>query len=136
MHKERLSFLSESRGKFLRLACSLSLLIKIRTEYGESLQHIILKPSVLRCSSISPKAPGAVCPSSVEFVRLSVKGTNVKPQSFRGGDLILSNSYGNTTIPYRVKRLDGGEGWMGIVSTGGTYDWMFEDGETVSFPRI
>ncbi|XP_063605340.1 fibrocystin-L-like [Penaeus indicus] len=80
--------------------------------------------------SLNPEAPGAVCTSSVEFVRLTVKGTNVKPQSFRGGDLILSNSYGNTTIPYRVKRLDGGEGWMGIVSTGGTYDWMFEDGET------
>ncbi|ROT65416.1 putative fibrocystin-L [Penaeus vannamei] len=79
--------------------------------------------------SLNPEAPGAVCPSSVEFVRLTVKGTNVKPQSFRGGDLVLSDSYGNTTIPYRVKRLDGGEGWMAILPTAETYDWMFEDGE-------
>ncbi|KAK7084669.1 Fibrocystin-L [Halocaridina rubra] len=88
----------------------------------------ILPPSMCQKNvaglSVNPEVPGAVC-TSLKFLRFNMEGPSISPSSLQARDLIVSNSYGNTSIPYRVKRLTT-EGWMGILFTGETYKYTFD----------
>ncbi|XP_045124918.1 fibrocystin-L-like [Portunus trituberculatus] len=93
----------------------------------------ILPPSSCTADSafaVNPEFPGVVC-TGLKFARFNIKGPDTEPTSLQARDLIVTNEHGTTNVPYRVKRLTT-EGWMGIVYTGATYDWTFDEAEQIT----
>ena len=74
------------------------------------------------------QTPGAVCPYPTKFNRFIVY--NPAPSIFVGRDANVTNEFGTTTVPYRVKRLSE-TGIMGILPTGYTYLFEFDDSAAV-----
>ncbi|XP_063856678.1 fibrocystin-L-like isoform X4 [Scylla paramamosain] len=74
--------------------------------------------------SVTKNVPGSVCRGAMKFLRVAV--TNPSPSSLLGKDLVVSNDFGATHIPYLMFRI-GGAGWMGLVYTGATFDFNFEN---------
>lgn len=79
---------------------------------------------------IYTQVPGSVC-SNLKFVRFNIEGPNIEPSSLQAKSLNVSNSEGSVEVPYKVKRLTT-EGWMGLLYTGDTYMWEFNNSEQVS----
>uniref|UniRef100_UPI003AACF14E PKHD1 like 1, tandem duplicate 1 n=1 Tax=Centroberyx gerrardi TaxID=166262 RepID=UPI003AACF14E len=69
--------------------------------------------------------PGAVCDHTVHFHRLSFN--NPSPSSLQAKDVILTNSYGSSAVPYLKKRLTHKFGWMALLPSTHTYNWYFDD---------
>ncbi|XP_063862994.1 uncharacterized protein LOC135102139 [Scylla paramamosain] len=74
--------------------------------------------------SVTKNVPGSVCRGAMKFLRVAI--TNPSPSSLLGKDLVVSNDFGATHIPYLMLRI-GGAGWMGLVYTGATFDFNFEN---------
>ncbi|XP_030597029.1 PKHD1 like 1, tandem duplicate 1 [Archocentrus centrarchus] len=69
--------------------------------------------------------PGAVCDHTVNFHRLAFN--NPSPSSLQAKNVILTNSHGSSRVPYLKKRLTHPFGWMGLLPSGQTYNWYFEN---------
>ncbi|XP_061682368.1 PKHD1 like 1, tandem duplicate 1 [Syngnathoides biaculeatus] len=86
-----------------------------------------------RCSEnpeFSLVFPGAVCDHNVNFHRVGLN--NPTPSSLRSKDLIITNSHGNTVVPYLKKRLTHKFGWMAMLPSGSTYKMHFDKAEQLT----
>ncbi|XP_069478234.1 fibrocystin-L [Ambystoma mexicanum] len=68
---------------------------------------------------------GCVCNSSVSFHRLAFN--NPSPSSLRGQDVIISNNYGASVVPFLPKRLTHKPGWMALLPNANSFNWYFHD---------
>ncbi|XP_068236296.1 fibrocystin-L-like [Palaemon carinicauda] len=82
--------------------------------------------------SVNTAAKGSVCSPPMKFMRMHLPGSTVNPKSLEARDLVVTTTYGNTSLPYRVKRLDRGAGWMGIFYSGATFKWGFDYSEQIT----
>ncbi|XP_044027924.1 LOW QUALITY PROTEIN: PKHD1 like 1, tandem duplicate 1 [Siniperca chuatsi] len=69
--------------------------------------------------------PGAVCDHTVNFHRLAFNQPS--PTSLNAKDVILTNSYGTSVVPYLEKRMTHPFGWMAMLPSGQTYNWYFNN---------
>nr|XP_014351910.1 PREDICTED: fibrocystin-L [Latimeria chalumnae] len=69
--------------------------------------------------------PGFICDSTVGFHRLAFN--NPSPSSLQGKNVIMSNSFGTSIVPYLKKRLTHKLGWMALVPYSDTINWYFQD---------
>ncbi|XP_066939677.1 fibrocystin-L-like [Macrobrachium rosenbergii] len=82
--------------------------------------------------SVNSEAKGSVCSPPMKFMRMHLPVSSVQPKSLEGRDLIVTTAQGNTSIPFRVKRLERGPGWMGIFYSGATFKWAFDYSEQIT----
>ena len=72
---------------------------------------------------------GSICDGDVEFGRLAVYDPT--PSSLEFAAISIVNSYGNTTLPYVLKRLRGtGAGYMALLELNRTYEIVWLEGQT------
>ncbi|XP_068094022.1 fibrocystin-L-like isoform X1 [Hyperolius riggenbachi] len=86
----------------------------------------LLDPS--QCSQQSDWSagfPGYVCNSSVSFHRLAFN--NPTPTSLFGKDVIISNAYGSSVVPFLAKRLTHPSGWMALLPNANSFNWYFSN---------
>ncbi|XP_066572050.1 PKHD1 like 1, tandem duplicate 1 isoform X2 [Amia ocellicauda] len=69
--------------------------------------------------------PGFVCDSTVGFHRVAFN--NPSPSSLQAKNVIMSNSYGNSVVPYLTKRLTHEPGWMALLPDSNSIHWHFEN---------
>ncbi|XP_056378576.1 fibrocystin-L-like isoform X2 [Hyla sarda] len=69
--------------------------------------------------------PGYICNSSISFHRLAFN--NPSPSSLLGKDVIISNSFGSSVVPYLPKRLTHPKGWMALLPNANSYNWYFSN---------
>nr|DBA24045.1 TPA: hypothetical protein GDO54_011748 [Pyxicephalus adspersus] len=69
--------------------------------------------------------PGYVCNSTVSFHRLAFN--NPSPSSLLGKDVIISNSFGYTVVPFLPKRLTHKPGWMALLPNANSFNWYFSN---------
>uniref|UniRef100_A0A3B4ZUN2 PKHD1 like 1 n=1 Tax=Stegastes partitus TaxID=144197 RepID=A0A3B4ZUN2_9TELE len=74
--------------------------------------------------------PGAVCDHTVDFHRLALN--NPSPSSLKAKDIVLTNSHGTSVIPFLKKRMTHKFGWMGLLPSGQTYNWYFDNVDQVT----
>ncbi|XP_067833370.1 fibrocystin-L-like [Heptranchias perlo] len=74
--------------------------------------------------------PGVLCDSTVTFHRLAF--FNPSPSSLLGRNVVLSNSYGVSIIPFLAKRLTHSSGWMALIPNNETFNWYFKDVDHVT----
>ncbi|XP_069076732.1 fibrocystin-L-like isoform X2 [Pleurodeles waltl] len=103
---------------------------------GTAGRKVVPKTSLLNPSECSRSAEwsfgfdGFICNSSVSFHRLAFN--NPSPSSLRGQDVILSNHYGVSTVPYLPKRLTHKPGWMALLPNANSFNWYFHDAEFIT----
>ncbi|KAJ8334858.1 hypothetical protein SKAU_G00404970 [Synaphobranchus kaupii] len=68
--------------------------------------------------------PGVICDHTVNFHRLAFNSPS--PSSLRAKDVILTNSYGSSVVPYLKKRMTHKLGWMALLPSTETYNWYFD----------
>ncbi|KAM4688908.1 fibrocystin-L [Discoglossus pictus] len=68
---------------------------------------------------------GYVCNASVSFHRLAFN--NPWPSSLNAKDVIISNAFGISTVPYLPKRLTHKPGWMALLPNSQSFNWYFHD---------
>ncbi|KAM3929151.1 fibrocystin-L-like [Leptodactylus fuscus] len=84
----------------------------------------LLDPSQCSQSSdFSAGFPGSVCNASVSFHRLAFN--NPTQSSLLGQDVIISNSFGASHVPYLVQRLTHPNGWMALLPNADSFNWYF-----------
>ncbi|KAM4026998.1 fibrocystin-L isoform 2-T2 [Anomaloglossus baeobatrachus] len=86
----------------------------------------LLDPS--QCSQSSDWSagfPGYVCNSSISFHRLAFN--NPSPSSLLGKDVVMSNSFGSSVVPFLQKRLTHKPGWMALLPNANTFNWYFSN---------
>ncbi|XP_066271168.1 fibrocystin-L-like [Branchiostoma lanceolatum] len=72
--------------------------------------------------------PGSVCTDpGVKMRRFAIN--NALPSSLEARDLILTNGYGSTSIPWAHKRMTHPLGWMADLVEGEVYSMHWEDSE-------
>ncbi|XP_053571903.1 fibrocystin-L [Bombina bombina] len=69
--------------------------------------------------------PGYICNSTVSFHRLAFN--NPSPSSLNAKDVIISNSFGVSIVPYLPKRLTHKPGWMALLPNTQSLNWYFKD---------
>ncbi|XP_045661731.1 fibrocystin-L isoform X1 [Ursus americanus] len=69
--------------------------------------------------------PGAVCDASVSFHRLAFNKPS--PISLLEKDVVLSDSFGTSIVPFRKKRLTHMSGWMALIPNAKHINWYFKD---------
>ncbi|KAM3595703.1 uncharacterized protein V6R79_001361 [Siganus canaliculatus] len=69
--------------------------------------------------------PGAVCDATIDFHRLSFN--NPTPTSLKAKDVVFTNAFGSSVIPYLKKRMTHKLGWMAMLPSRQTYNWFFKD---------
>ncbi|KAM6974364.1 PKHD1 like 1, tandem duplicate 1, partial [Tautogolabrus adspersus] len=74
--------------------------------------------------------PGYVCDDTVNFHRLALN--NPSPSSLVAKNILLTNDYGTSAVPYKFKRLTHKKGWMALVPSGKTYVMNFEDANQIT----
>ncbi|KAJ8273405.1 hypothetical protein GJAV_G00101260 [Gymnothorax javanicus] len=74
--------------------------------------------------------PGSICDQTINFHRLAFN--NPSPSSLSAKDVIFTNAYGSSAVPYSKKRMTHRFGWMALLPSAGTYDWYFKDVEQVT----
>ncbi|KAM8966821.1 LOW QUALITY PROTEIN: fibrocystin-L [Pelodytes ibericus] len=91
----------------------------------------LLDPSQCsRADDWSVGFPGYVCNSTVSFHRVAFN--NPSPSSLIGKDVIMSNSFGVSSIPYLAKRLTHKPGWMALLPNSNSFNWYFKDVDFVT----
>ncbi|XP_044514196.1 fibrocystin-L [Gracilinanus agilis] len=73
--------------------------------------------------------PGSVCDSSVSFHRLAFNKPS--PISLLEKDVILSDSFGTSIIPFQKKRLTHMSGWMALIPNANHISWYFKGVEHI-----
>ncbi|TSK31508.1 Fibrocystin-L [Bagarius yarrelli] len=74
--------------------------------------------------------PGTVCDNTVKFHRLGINSSS--PSSLFYKDLILTNTYGSSIIPFANKLITHRDGWMALLPTDKTYNWYFHNASHIS----
>ncbi|XP_053322520.1 fibrocystin-L [Spea bombifrons] len=74
--------------------------------------------------------PGYICNATVSFHRLAFN--NPQPSSLAGKDVIISNAFGVSVIPYLAKRLTHKPGWMALLPNANSFNWHFKDVDFVT----
>ncbi|MEE6507574.1 hypothetical protein FKM82_026763 [Ascaphus truei] len=74
--------------------------------------------------------PGYVCNSTVSFHRLAFNKPS--PSSLQGQDVIISNSFGFSIVPFLIKRLTHAPGWMALLPNAKSFNWYFHDVEHIT----
>uniref|UniRef100_A0A8C6RMA5 Fibrocystin-L n=1 Tax=Nannospalax galili TaxID=1026970 RepID=A0A8C6RMA5_NANGA len=69
--------------------------------------------------------PGSVCDASVSFHRLAFNKPS--PVSLLEKDVILSDSFGTSIVPFQKKRLTHMSGWMALIPNANHINWYFKD---------
>ncbi|XP_019323389.2 fibrocystin-L isoform X1 [Panthera pardus] len=69
--------------------------------------------------------PGAVCDASVSFHRLAFNKPS--PVSLLEKDVVLSDSFGTSIVPFQKKRLTHMSGWMALIPNAKHINWYFKD---------
>uniref|UniRef100_A0A8C5WI58 Fibrocystin-L n=1 Tax=Leptobrachium leishanense TaxID=445787 RepID=A0A8C5WI58_9ANUR len=69
--------------------------------------------------------PGHVCQPAVTFHRLAFN--NPTPTSLLGKNVIISNSFGASVVPYLAKRLTHPKGWMALLPNANSFNWYFRN---------
>ncbi|KAM5157489.1 fibrocystin-L [Mantella aurantiaca] len=86
----------------------------------------LLDPS--QCSQSSDWSsgfPGSICNSTISFHRLAFN--NPSPSSLLAKDVIISNSYGVSVVPFLTKRLTHPSGWMALLPNDNSFNWYFKN---------
>ncbi|XP_030644362.1 PKHD1 like 1, tandem duplicate 1 [Chanos chanos] len=73
---------------------------------------------------------GAVCDDTVSFHRLAFNQPS--PSSLESNDVILTNSYGSSVVPYLKKRMTHKFGWMALLPSGKTFNWYFDNAAQIT----
>ncbi|ELK37593.1 Fibrocystin-L [Myotis davidii] len=68
--------------------------------------------------------PGSVCDASVSFHRLAFNKPS--PVSLLEKDVVLSDSFGTSIVPFRKKRLTHMSGWMALIPNAKHINWYFK----------
>ncbi|MBZ3876694.1 Fibrocystin-L [Sciurus carolinensis] len=68
--------------------------------------------------------PGSVCDASVSFHRLAFNKPS--PVSLLEKDVVLSDSFGTSIIPFQKKRLTHTSGWMALIPNANHINWYFK----------
>uniref|UniRef100_A0A673UX60 Fibrocystin-L n=1 Tax=Suricata suricatta TaxID=37032 RepID=A0A673UX60_SURSU len=74
--------------------------------------------------------PGAVCDASVSFHRLAFNKPS--PVSLLEKDVVLSDSFGTSIVPFQKKRLTHMSGWMALIPNAKHINWYFKDVDHVT----
>ncbi|XP_051699933.2 fibrocystin-L isoform X2 [Oryctolagus cuniculus] len=69
--------------------------------------------------------PGSVCDTSVSFHRLAFN--KAAPSSLLEKDVVLSDSFGTSIVPFQKKRLTHMSGWMALIPNANHINWYFKD---------
>ncbi|XP_039709652.1 fibrocystin-L isoform X1 [Pteropus medius] len=69
--------------------------------------------------------PGSVCDASVSFHRLAFNKPS--PVSLLEKDVVLSDSFGTSIVPFQKKRLTHMSGWMALIPNAKHINWYFKD---------
>ncbi|KAI4871505.1 hypothetical protein NFI96_027165, partial [Prochilodus magdalenae] len=81
-------------------------------------------------ASWSVSFPGSVCDSTMSFHRLAFN--NPSPSSLLSKDVILTNTYGTSVVPFVEKLITHGFGWMALIPSDQTYNWYFRGASQIS----
>ncbi|XP_018426208.1 PREDICTED: fibrocystin-L [Nanorana parkeri] len=73
---------------------------------------------------------GYICNSTVSFHRLAFN--NPSPSSLLGKDVIISNSFGVSVVPFLPKRLTHKPGWMALLPNANSFNWYFSQVDFIS----
>ncbi|XP_053415184.1 fibrocystin-L isoform X2 [Nycticebus coucang] len=68
--------------------------------------------------------PGSVCDASVSFHRLAFNKPS--PVSLLEKDVVLSDSFGASVVPFQKKRLTHTSGWMALIPSANHINWYFK----------
>ncbi|ELK08600.1 Fibrocystin-L [Pteropus alecto] len=68
--------------------------------------------------------PGSVCDASVSFHRLAFNKPS--PVSLLEKDVVLSDSFGTSIVPFQKKRLTHMSGWMALIPNAKHINWYFK----------
>ncbi|XP_045037491.2 fibrocystin-L [Desmodus rotundus] len=68
--------------------------------------------------------PGAICDASVSFHRLAFNKPS--PVSLLEKDVVLSDSFGTSIVPFQKKRLTHMSGWMALIPNAKHINWYFK----------
>nr|XP_045000409.1 fibrocystin-L [Jaculus jaculus] len=71
--------------------------------------------------------PGSVCDASVSFHRLAFNKPS--PVSLLEKDVVLSDSFGTSVVPFQKKRLTHKSGWMALIPNANHINWYFKDAD-------
>ncbi|XP_004640150.1 fibrocystin-L [Octodon degus] len=74
--------------------------------------------------------PGSVCDASVSFHRLAFNKPS--PVSLLEKDVVLSDSFGTSIVPFQKKRLTHTSGWMALIPNANHINWYFRDMEHIT----
>ncbi|XP_066530272.1 fibrocystin-L-like [Hoplias malabaricus] len=94
-------------------------------------KSLLLDPS--HCSddsSWSVGFPGSVCDNTTSFHRLAFN--NPSPSSLLSKDVILTNSYGTSVVPFAEKLITHTFGWMALLPADQTYNWYFRGASQIT----
>ncbi|KAM5281038.1 fibrocystin-L [Ctenodactylus gundi] len=97
---------------------------------------VIPHSSLLDPSHCTPEAqwsigfPGSVCDGSVSFHRLAFNKPS--PASLLEKDVVLSDSFGTSIVPFQKKRLTHMSGWMALIPNANHINWYFKDVDHIS----
>ncbi|XP_025306879.3 fibrocystin-L isoform X3 [Canis lupus dingo] len=69
--------------------------------------------------------PGAVCDTTVSFHRLAFNKPS--PVTLLEKDVVLSDSFGTSIVPFQKKRLTHMSGWMALIPNAKHINWYFKD---------
>ncbi|XP_053349466.1 PKHD1 like 1, tandem duplicate 1 [Clarias gariepinus] len=87
----------------------------------------------LHCSdnaSWSIGFPGTVCDNTISFHRLGINSS--LPSSLLFKDLILTNTYGSSIVPFADKLITHRAGWMALLPSNQMYNWYFRNALQIS----
>ncbi|XP_036904303.1 fibrocystin-L isoform X2 [Sturnira hondurensis] len=68
--------------------------------------------------------PGSICDTSVSFHRLALNKPS--PVSLLEKDVVLSDSFGTSIVPFQKKRLTHMSGWMALIPNAKHINWYFK----------
>ncbi|KAM7075199.1 fibrocystin-L isoform 18-T20 [Molossus nigricans] len=68
--------------------------------------------------------PGSVCDASVSFHRLAFNKPS--PVSLLEKDVVLSDAFGTSIVPFQKKRLTHMSGWMALIPNAKHINWYFK----------
>ncbi|KAF5901267.1 fibrocystin-L isoform X1, partial [Clarias magur] len=74
--------------------------------------------------------PGTVCDNTVSFHRLGINSS--LPSSLLFKDLILTNTYGSSVVPFADKLITHRAGWMALLPSNQMYNWYFRNALQIS----
>uniref|UniRef100_W5KUJ5 PKHD1 like 1, tandem duplicate 2 n=1 Tax=Astyanax mexicanus TaxID=7994 RepID=W5KUJ5_ASTMX len=80
--------------------------------------------------SWSAGVPGTVCDNTTSFHRLAFN--NPSPSSLQAKDVILTNAFGTSVVPFLEKLVTHSFGWMALIPSDQTYNWYFRGASQIS----